>query len=218
METLSGQQTTTGFERSVSAFGITRMMARASFLLAAVSLISLASLHLLSPEFNPSWRMVSEYALGDHQWALTIMFLGFAASCAALFFAIRPSLRTTGGKVGLGCLLATTFGLAMGGLFDVEHPLHGLAFMVGVPSSAIAALLISVSLIRSQGPSERRVLWTAHLIWISIVLLFANLAPVMASGAQPGPGMWFGWMNRLYFLAVAGWLMLSAWRASRLTG
>jgi hypothetical protein len=30
----------------------------------AATLLLLASLHFLSPEFDPSWRMVSEYAFG----------------------------------------------------------------------------------------------------------------------------------------------------------
>lgn len=35
----------------------------------------LAALHLLSPEFPPSWRMVSEYAFGHYPWVLSLMFL-----------------------------------------------------------------------------------------------------------------------------------------------
>ncbi|MDQ6877228.1 MAG: hypothetical protein M3082_05930 [Candidatus Dormibacteraeota bacterium] len=31
---------------------------------ASAALLLLASLHVLSPEFSPSWRMVSEYANG----------------------------------------------------------------------------------------------------------------------------------------------------------
>jgi len=37
--------------------------ARVSIAAGALTLVLLAALHILSPEFNPSWRMVSEYAL-----------------------------------------------------------------------------------------------------------------------------------------------------------
>ena len=45
-------------------------------LLATVgAILLLASLHLLSPGFSPSWRMISEYALGRYAWVLSLMFL-----------------------------------------------------------------------------------------------------------------------------------------------
>jgi len=40
----------------------------------AVAFVSLAILHVVSPEFQPSWRMVSEYANGHHRWLLSVMF------------------------------------------------------------------------------------------------------------------------------------------------
>jgi hypothetical protein len=43
---------------------ISRPAAHLAFAAAIVTLLSLASLHLLSPEFDPSWRMVSEYVPG----------------------------------------------------------------------------------------------------------------------------------------------------------
>jgi hypothetical protein len=55
--------------------------ARLSIGAAATTLLLLASLHILSPEFDPSFRMVSEYALGRDAWVLSLMFLawGFSA-------------------------------------------------------------------------------------------------------------------------------------------
>jgi len=41
---------------------------------ATAALLLLASLHVLSPEFDPSWRMVSEYANGHYGWVLSLMF------------------------------------------------------------------------------------------------------------------------------------------------
>lgn len=39
------------------------------------SLLFFVGLHVLSPEFDPSWRMVSEYALGQHGSILSLMFI-----------------------------------------------------------------------------------------------------------------------------------------------
>ena len=58
--------------------------ARLTIAAAALGLLTLATLHLLSPEFNPTWRMVSEYALGQYRWLLNVMFVAMAVSSLAL--------------------------------------------------------------------------------------------------------------------------------------
>jgi hypothetical protein len=35
---------------------------------AAAQVLLLASLHVLSPEFDPAWRVVSEYVNGGYGW------------------------------------------------------------------------------------------------------------------------------------------------------
>jgi hypothetical protein len=49
----------------------------AALALTAATLRLLASLHVLSPEFDPSWRVISEYALGRYGWLLSLMFLAW---------------------------------------------------------------------------------------------------------------------------------------------
>ena len=60
--------------------------ARLSLAAAIATLLTLAVLHLLSPEFDPSWRMVSEYANGGYGWVLSLMFASWAVSSWALAF------------------------------------------------------------------------------------------------------------------------------------
>src|ERR1039457_5429987 len=45
-----------------------------------VTILLLAALHVLSPEFSPSWRVISEYALGRYGWVLSLMFLSWASA------------------------------------------------------------------------------------------------------------------------------------------
>lgn len=196
-----------------------RIAARLSFAAAALSLVLLAALHVLSPEFDPSWRMVSEYASGDYGWVLALMFLSMAGSSVALFFAIKSQIRTIAGKIGLVFLLAAAVGLAMAAMFDWKHNLHGLASMIGVPSLSIAPMLISVSLVRNQAWSSTRqlFLWSANLTWMSLVLMIATMfIGLSQSGGEFGPDVPIGWPNRLLMLAYGGWLMIVAWRAAQL--
>jgi hypothetical protein len=195
-----------------------RIAARLSFNAAALSLVLLAALHVMSPEFDPSWRMVSEYALGDYSWVLALMFLFMAVGSGALFFAIMSHIRTIGGKIGLAFLLAAAVGLAMAAMFDWKHNLHGLASIIGVPSLPITAMLISVSLIRNQAwlPARRLLLWTANLTWMSLVLMLATLfIGLSQNGGQFGPNVLVGWPNRFLMLAYGGWLMVAAWHAGQ---
>jgi hypothetical protein len=196
--------------------GVTKRAAQISLASAAVSLASLAALHIVSPEFQPSWRMVSEYALGKYGWVLSLMFLSWAASCIALFIAIKSQIQTLGGKIGLGFLLAAAVGMLMAAVFDVNHNLHGLAAMIGMPSLPVAAMLISVSLVRTPAWStaKRSLLWTANLTWISLVLMTIGVFAGLSGTGEVRPDAWFGFANRLLIISYNVWLMVAARRAA----
>jgi hypothetical protein len=192
--------------------------ARLSLVAAATALVLLAALHVISPEFDPSWRMVSEYALGNYGWVLALMFLTWALSCVALFFGIKPHLRTIGGKIGLSFLLAAAVGMSMAAIFDVSHDLHGLAAMIGMPSLPIAAMLTSISLARNPAwaSARRWLLGTANLTWISLVLMFAAVfIGLSQSGGEFGSDVQAGWPNRLLVVAYCAWLITAARRADQ---
>jgi hypothetical protein len=61
--------------------------ARLSVLAAVATLIFLTVLHILSPEYDPSFRMVSEYANGKYPWILVLMF-----ECWAISINLRDSV------------------------------------------------------------------------------------------------------------------------------
>lgn len=187
---------------------------RISLTASMATLVFLAALHLLSPEFHPARRMVSEYALGNYSWVLSLMFLAWALSCIALIFAVQPNVRTIGGKIGLGFLLISAIGMGMAAVFDVNHNLHGLAAMIGMPNLPIAAVLISVSLGRNSSlTSARRVLiWTAILTWVSLILMNVAIFTGFSQTGEALQGAWFGWANRFLIVAYTLWLMAVAWR------
>lgn len=191
----------------------------------AVSCAALILLHLLSPEFAPSWRMVSEYANGQHKWLLTIVFAAWALSSLALIAALWPTRATTLGMLGLVFLLLAGIGQTMGGLFDINHKLHGPAAMIGIPSLCIAAVLVTLALARRPDISAPPA-WSAHLPWISFALMIAALmlffASLKAAGidlsGQSGPlkelpagvSGYVGWANRLLFAASYLWVILAS--------
>jgi len=203
--------------------------ARLTIVTAAAVLLLLAILHILSPEFDASWRMVSEYAKGQYGWVLSLMFASWALSSWALVFMLWSQVKTNAGKIGLVFLVAAGVGEAMASVFDINHNLHGLAGIIGIGSLPIAAMLISVSLGHAQAWSatKKALLWTANLTWISVVLMVATFIILIATYTQAGgemtaeppttlpPGVigLVGWANRFLIVAYCVWVMTAAWQA-----
>lgn len=201
--------------------GISLTAARLSMVLAAAALVFLAALHVLSPELDVTWRMVSEYALGNYGWVLALLFLSMSFSCVTLFWTVRSQVKTLGGKIGLFFLIAAAVGLGMAAAFDVNHDLHGVAALIGMPSFPIAAMLVSVSLVRNPDWSgtRRALLWTANLTWFSLALMFAVvLIGLELSGGEFGPHILAGLPNRLLVVAYNVWVITVAWQAVGLRG
>ena len=195
------------------------------------TILLLATLHVLSPEFSPSWRVVSEYAFGRYPWVLSLMFLSWGISSWALVVAIWSEVHTTTGRVGLWLLIVAGVGEAMASAFDVRHEIgHGIAGLLGVIGFPIAALLLSVALGRNEtwNSARRGLLCIANLSWISVVLLVATLAIMTMQMARingghlpqhapkslpPGVLALDGWADRLIVLSNCAWVLLAAWHA-----
>lgn len=198
-------------------------------------LVLLFVLHILSPEFNPAWRMVSEYANGKYAWVLSLLFFLWGVSSLALAYTLWPHLATTMGKVGLFFLIAAGIGEAMAAVFDINHKLHSLSAMIGIPSLAIAAMFISITLVQTEPWSTARnsLLWTANLTWVSILLMGIAFAVMMATYAQAGGDLsasaevvttlpkgviaLVGWANRFLIVVYCAWVMTVAWLAINLS-
>jgi len=204
--------------------------ANISIIATLASLAALLLLHVLSPELAPSWRMVSEYANGRYPWLLTLVFTGWAAGSFALLAALWPLSTTTLGKAGLVFLALAGVGQVMGALFDINHKLHGPAAMIGIPSLCIAAVLVTMALSRRADVAAPP-LWSAHLPWISFVLMLGSLGMMMSALKSAGVDMsaqttplselpegvtgYLGWANRLLFASTYLWVVLAAISVNR---
>jgi hypothetical protein len=221
---------TVGSSRDPAA--ISGTAARLAIAAAGAAALLLASLHAVSPEFDPSWRVVSEYALGHHGWVLSLMFLAWGIGTWALARAIWSQVQTRAGKVGVWVLLIAGLGEAMASVFDVTHPLgHSIAGLLGVLGLPVAALLVSAGLDHTgawSATSRRARHWLAHLTWVSVVLLVATLAlmtiqVVKANGGklpQHAPKVLpagviglDGWADRLVIVSSWLWGIVVAWQA-----
>jgi hypothetical protein len=193
-----------------------------------LALLLLLALHFSSPEFAPGWRMISEYALGRHNGLLMAFFLMWALGSLLLSALLWEQVTSGWAKVGVAFLVLSAVGEIMGGLFNLKHRLHGLAFGVGVPSLPVAALLIGYHLADSEPWNEHRtvILVASHATWFCVVAMGATMAVMISgfrkAGIEMGPGASApdsvppgviavgGYANRLLVFCDVGWLMLIA--------
>jgi len=192
----------------------------------AVVLIIIA-LHVIKPEIEPSWRFISEYAVGRHGWLMKLAFLIWAASSAALALALRSEVRTLLGKTGVSVLLIVAAALVVAGLFPQDPvtagpdqtstagKLHAIASMIGIPGTPIAAMLISSSLWRTNpawAPHRAAIMGPAHATWISLVLMAVYLTWAVPRAGGFNPDVWAGVMNRLVVATYLAWQLIVAYR------
>jgi Protein of unknown function (DUF998) len=205
------------------------IIAQLSIACGVLSLLCLLVLHFVSPEFQPKWRMVSEYALGKNRGLLTAFFLLWGFSSILLSLVLWNQVNGVWPCLGVTLLLVSGIGAIMGGLFDVNHQLHGLSFTLGVPTFIVGSLLIAYHLVRLDGWSAHResILLSSHAIWFSCVLMGVSMAVMFsgfkAAGIAVGPDAeppkevpagviaLGGYANRLLVFCYQFWVLLHAY-------
>jgi hypothetical membrane protein len=217
---MSGTQVATIDRRGATA----PRLAAAGTVAAAVIIIAL---HAIKPEFDPSWRFISEYAIGPYGWIMQLAFLIWAASFIALALSLRGEVKTRAGKAGVLLLPIVAAALVFAGLFPQDPvtaapdaattsgAVHAIASMIGIPGIPIAAMLISFNLSRTNPawkPHRSAIMWSAHVTWMSLVLMIVYLAWAVPRAGGFNPEVFAGWMNRLVVATYLTWQFVIAYR------
>ena len=172
----------------------------------------IALLHVLEPEYDPSWRMISEYSLGRHGWVMRVAFVTMAISPAATCVALWPF----GGAWTIG-LAAVALGAVGAAFIDADpimtpraratpvgraHTVLGGVCLIGFPP---AALLAGVGVATTLGwvLAIAAIVPFAGLVWFLIAL-----APAHGQGGSPE--IRIGWPDRFCLLAYLAWVVLAA--------
>jgi hypothetical protein len=205
------------------------LAARAAIGSAALALAALAALHLLKPEIHPARTMISQYALGRFGWVMAVCFAAFGAASASLFAALVPYAPSWPTRIGLALLLTASIGFAMAARYPMDPVstppsqmsftgrMHGVAFLLGVPSMVLAVLILSLVLVRLGSHPPLPLMTITAVVWLSLVTMIAIMLMV-GPGKPPdpnGPERFIGWPNRMLMVGYAAWLMLAAWPMAR---
>lgn len=204
------------------------ILANSAVIFGYISLFCLVTLHIISPEFKPNFRMVSEYALGKFKWVLTLFFISWGVSNISLALLLWGMVATAWTTIAVSLIFVSGIGAIMGGIFDVKHKLHGLSFGLGVPFLPIGALII-VYYFKQNMDWQSNIsilLVSAHATWISLILMggtmFYFFSGLKSAGIAFGPdsppmtelpkGMTaiHGWANRLLVICYIAFPMLVA--------
>ena len=185
---------------------------------AAGFLLILAVLHVLKPQLDPSWRLISEYAIGRHGWLMSLAFVSLSASCFALSFALGLS---PGGVA----LVVVALGALGSALFDADptatpwmsqtdigrlHTVFATLFVLGFPP---ATTIVGWTLSGGQTPASGQLLaWISLIVWAGFLLFIGSIIFYGAPKHRFGPQMRIGWQNRLMMVIYSTWLMIVAWK------
>jgi uncharacterized protein DUF998 len=189
--------------------------ARLSITSGVLFVLLLGSLHLLEPEFDPTWRFISEYALGNFGWLMRLAFLALATSLAGASVAILSQIRTVAGYIGLVGLGIAAIGFLIAAIFTTDlattsrdaatfsGKMH--VFGASLDYTPVAALLLSFSLARNETwrPIRKRLFITAI---ITLLVLTAFMLTLPYDG-KVGPGVLAGLFGRFLLVSYVGWLV-----------
>jgi hypothetical protein len=218
--------TNTNLVRRETTSSISVMAARLSLYAAVLFILSLIILHIIKPELDPSWRMISEYEIGNLGWVMRVAFFLLAGSCITLFAAIYSEIRWLLGKFGLVLLLLSAAGMILAGIFTSDSmtgsrtpigQIHELGAMLD--SIPFAALFINLTLIRKNpdwAPARKALFWTAFLPLFGLITFVGSVAALFPSDGKFGPDVLIGWQNRFFILTHAIWLIVVAKQALNL--
>lgn len=214
-------------KRLITASPISTVAANAAQLSIAsgvLFVLLLGSLHVLEPEFNPTWRFVSEYALGAFGWMMRLAFLALGASLASAGVAILSQVRTIAGYVGLVGLGIAAVGFLIAAIFTTDPAttsreaatfrgkMH--VFGASLDYTPITALLITFSLARNEAWRPVRK-WLFITAGITLVALTAFMVTLPYDG-KIGPHVRAGLFGRFLLVSYLGWLMTVSAHAIRL--
>ncbi|HEY0669762.1 MAG TPA: DUF998 domain-containing protein [Sphingobacteriaceae bacterium] len=202
---------------------ISRRAGELSIITAGSFIILLIFLHFIKPELDPSWSMVSEYALGDYGLIMDLAFLLMGVSCFSLALALKSIVHSIPGKIGLFLIVVAGIGFVLAALFKTDPIItapnelsnQGVIHSIGASLGGllpVSALFIAWGL--SKNPFWRSI--KSVILWATAIILIAEIQMIISmmillpeNDGKLGPTVLIGWQNRIMIMAYALWLIMA---------
>lgn len=192
------------------------------------SILLILVLHVLKPDYDPAWRFLSEYSIGEFGFVMQAAFVAMAMACSAVAASLWRHASTLPAKAGL--VLHWAVGLSLvGAAIFVGDPVtaepsqltshgmvHGICASVGIPAVPVAALAVAYGMTMRGTLDRKRLSIAAFAVVIGVVSMFIYIAILMSGGGKIGPSDYTGWANRIVVAAFDWWWISAAVFAIRL--
>jgi hypothetical protein len=192
--------------------------------LGATFLYLLAILHFLEPEFDPTWRLISEYELGKFGWIMRLAFFCWGGGFLFLTISLWNTLETRGGNIGKWWLLIISIALFGAGIFapqpitdevrgtiDKVHSVCGAIMIFTLP---FASTIIAVHLSKQHRKmgSQQKFFWVTLFVWVGMIVFLYSMVfySKQAKTRAYGPDVLIGLPNRFMVLTYTVWLIAVA--------
>ncbi|MGO4192297.1 DUF998 domain-containing protein [Arthrobacter sp. YAF17] len=181
----------------------------------AVAILLVMALHKLEPEFDPSWRMLSEYSLGRYGVIMRIAFILGGTGVAACGVALWQPAGVL--AVGLPVVALGPIGAAFVDTDPVTTPraeitgrskVHaglGSLFILGFPVAATCAGISAAT----YSPAGQILAWAAIIPWAGLAWFLGAAVRFGQPDAVGKPDVRVGWPNRFNMLAYLAWVALA---------
>ena len=185
-------------------------------------IVILIALHFIKPEFDPSWRMISEYEIGKNGWLMRLAFFIWAACIASFTITlIQASVKPhyvidiwlfiiSIAMIGAGIFRTDPIDASTNSLNDVMHKVFGSIVILTFP---IIGTIITVTYISQEAVRMKALLIIATaLIWIGQVCFFGVTAISQRKNPnikQGSPEVKIGWPNRIMVLSYVIWVFVA---------
>jgi hypothetical protein len=183
-------------------------------LVLAVVLVVL--LHRLEPEFDPSWRMLSEYSLGRYGVLMRAAFIAGGTGVIAIAVALSGSAWPW--SLGLALVAIGPIGAAFIDTDPVTTPravmskrsnVHaalGSLFILGFPVAATVAGIAAAG-DQAVGPI---LAWASVAPWVALAWFIGATIRYAQPDGVGSPLVRIGWPNRVSMIVYLGWVALAA--------
>ena len=91
-----------------------------ALIFACLFILTLVVLHFLEPEFDPKWRMISEYEIGKYGYLMQGAFFSWGASVLFLLIVAWHFIGTAGGIIGCIWFIMIMLALVGAGIYKTN--------------------------------------------------------------------------------------------------
>lgn len=190
-------------------------------------LLILCALHILKPELDPKWRMISEYAIGKNGWLMRIAFFLWATSVVSLLVRLIEASPTDHiviyvwlsviglSLVGAGVFRTDPITEISRNFRNTVHTICGTVVILTFPIAATMVCIVYVGSGLVNYPIYLIVMTV--LTWLGQIGFFAAI-PISRrkdpSAGRTGPTTLVGWPNRIMVLLYIAWMITTSFSLS----